>query len=117
MASAAATANPLGAAASEDRGLSDMVPYCRVEVAVGFVVRTLRRLKSNMPYGQELQETLQVARQQLKAVADDRECEGLPPKQWSRCNRQDLVEICVWARKKADFGIACKRTFVTCGVL
>ena len=53
-----------------------------------------------MPYGQELQETLQVARQQLKAVADNRECEGLPPKQWSRCNRQDLVEICVWARKK-----------------
>lgn len=103
MASAAATANPLGAAASEDRGLSDMVPYCRVEVAVGFVVRTLRRLKSNMPYGQELQETLQVARQQLKAVADNRECEGLPPKQWSRCNRQDLVEICVWARKKSRF--------------
>lgn len=68
-----------------------------------FVVRTLRRLKSNMPYGQELQETLQVARQQLKAVADNRECEGLPPKQWSRCNRQDLVEICVWARKKSRF--------------
>ena len=25
-----------GRRASEDRGLSDMVPYCRVEVAVGF---------------------------------------------------------------------------------
>ena len=36
MASAAATANPLGAAASEDGWLSDMVPYCRVQLAVGF---------------------------------------------------------------------------------
>ena len=36
MASAAATANPLGAAASEDGWLSDMVPYSRVQLAVGF---------------------------------------------------------------------------------
>ena len=47
-----------------------------------------------MPYTQSQQETLQAGRQQLKAVAQARSCDRVPPKQWSRCNRQDLLEIC-----------------------
>ena len=47
-----------------------------------------------MPYTQSQQETLQAGRQQLKVVAQARSCDRVPPKQWSRCNRQDLLEIC-----------------------
>ena len=61
---------------------------CVLKFQVKFKIRPV------MPYTQSQQETLQAGRQQLKAVAQARSCDRVPPKQWSRCNRQDLLEIC-----------------------
>ena len=47
-----------------------------------------------MPYRQGLQEALQTGRQSLKEVVEGSQCEGVPAKQWSRCNRQDLLDAC-----------------------
>ena len=47
-----------------------------------------------MPYRQGLQEALQTGRQSLKEVVEGSQCEGVPAKHWSRCNRQDLLDAC-----------------------
>ena len=61
-----------------------------------------------MPYKASLQEVLQAARQQLKAVVETRQCEGIPGKQWSRCSRPDLLEVCISAERDVTFCSFCR---------
>ena len=48
-----------------------------------------------MPYSDDFVQILQCGRQSLKdVVAASPPCDGVPLKQWSRCNWKDLLDTC-----------------------
>ena len=66
----------------------------RGELACVRVVYSGPQSLDAMPYGEELQQVLQSARQSLKEVLDEVHCDAKPAKSLSRCNRSDLLQLC-----------------------